>query len=681
MTQLDNILDEVQGSSGPEASSTHPAEDQEQALYEEHAARIRAEAEASSAQRRFLVASQQIAEYLVERAADVRAASTTASGLREAGAPEAQVEALQAALSTTAADLDMTAGHFRSECEAAKRSLAESQPGGAELSSPKRKRGTHMDVDAGPSGSQRGEESEEEDEEDEEATADGSRRDGSSATHLDSKTNATASGPGATPADNGTNPSSTTKKEAHDTFRERAKHIPLRLDAEERRLLRLLEAALSVSEYTDKVDVLSWRSKTARVHAQVKDICAVLCGLVVAQDYKRGQRLIAQRDFASLADFFRDVFEVGRRHKVMNPERMRDTYGKLVYMLMDASEPEIQDLLEFDPVRPLRTVHTLLDEAGKLDLLDDPLLETATAEIAAPPGAGRAEIQRRIRAKERARGRWRGATAARRYRKKTSCAASTPSPTTTRSCCSTATRWTACWSTCAPASRPAARPARRSRWRSRAAPAARALTHSHDRQFAYVLQSLMLWREISHEMFKLWHCADADMLEPRNYYRLQNTGQGLQRVQAAPRVSRAMGAILARCQRRLGSWVGSSVVHLGDHNVPNALVFIDKYTQVPRILGPLALVLERLPRLAEDRHLARYLEAVHGSAQGCRHAILHDFFKHAFDGSGADNFFDAGSCIDGRLTSAWNWCAKLEKKPYYHIFSLAGFQGFDGDFK
>lgn len=45
---------------------------------------------------------------------------------------------------------------------------------------------------------------------------------------------------------------------------------------------------------------------------------------------------------------------------------------------------------------------------------------------------------------------------------------------------------------------------------------------------------------------------------------------------------------------------------------------------------------------------------------------LNDVFGHLalihvcrFDGSGGDNNYDAGSCVDGRLTSAWNWCSKV----------------------
>jgi hypothetical protein len=53
-----------------------------------------------------------------------------------------------------------------------------------------------------------------------------------------------------------------------------------------------------------------------------------------------------------------------------------------------------------------------------------------------------------------------------------------------------------------------------------------------------VLQSLSLWRDITDDMFQLWCLAEQDLLCEKNPYRLTNTGQGLNRVQQASRVSK-----------------------------------------------------------------------------------------------------------------------------------------------
>ena len=110
-------------------------------------------------------------------------------------------------------------------------------------------------------------------------------------------------------------------------------------------------------------------------------------------------------------------------------------------------------------------------------------------------------------------------------------------------------------------------------------------------------------------------------------------------------------------------------------------MFIDKYNQVPRILNPVVLVLSEIPKLCLDPKIKSYVTSAFGSPERCTKLILVDFFRHAFDGSGADNFFDAGSCIDGRLTSAWHWCSRIEKKVYFPVFRLCGFVGFDGEFR
>jgi len=358
---------------------------------------------------------------------------------------------------------------------------------------------------------------------------------------------------------------------------------------------------------------------------------------------------------------------------------MRGDYGKLIYLLQDSQLEKVKSHLNIDLVSPVKTVFDLLEQNGALGLLYEKDVAIATREII-PDGKTRPQINEEIKAKERA-----VEYLARKYSEKGKL-----SRDEVRKCLysiadnhsflrisrDTIDKMISYLKAYFDPEKPEEHYSLGIQVGIEGA----RLSHSHSRQYAFVLQSLSLWREISHDMFKLWIQAEEDLLDKAHPYELRDTGQGLNRVQICPRISRAMHSILYRTQQELGDWVGSSVIHLGDNNVPNALMFIDKYTQVPRILNPIILTLSKIDKLQDDHNIKLYIEEAFGGPENLKKEILCDFFRHAFDGSGADNFFDAGSCIDGRLTSAWNWCSQIEKKRYFPVFLLTDFIGFDGKF-
>jgi len=480
---------------------------------------------------------------------------------------------------------------------------------------------------------------------------------------------------------------------------------------------------------------------------------SVLCGLVVVNDYKRGSRLVRQ-SVADNAEFFQRIFEIGRRFKIMNPDKLRTTYGKLMHILQDAVT---KDVLNFDVVIPIKTVYTLLKQrACARDLLCDPNLPVAIAALgdAHTPDEHAAAVRRKAQAKQRLIERYAGPNGSRLPRSNDNngvvdddvsgevddqkpakkqrsgddestagygvlgslgrmigvSSAPTPYDALTsvgkqamssdelelvlasladaeshRLGCQTPVDDMLHWLDHYFGSTEAKNNPKRKLAISYGSNGSK-LSHSHSQQYQFVRQSLMLWREVQRQMFRLWICADKDMLSPSGY-RLVNTGQGLNRVQAAPNVSSAMANILGSVKSSVGAhWVGLSVVHLGDRDVPNALFFIDKYTQVPRILAPIARTMRAIPKLAENEKTLPFLtynvddddRANNISAiDATRVRILRSFFRFGFNGDGDDG----GSCIDGRLTSAWNWCSKVEGKVFWNTFQLCGFTSFDGDFR
>lgn len=439
-----------------------------------------------------------------------------------------------------------------------------------------------------------------------------------------------------------------------------------RLTDDEREVLKLLIAALRVSEYTNVVDSpdVPRYDRMRLIGREQSEFTALLLGLChaanqleppLAKKLKSGQ-VPTQADLRTM---LARIFEIGRRYKRMNPTQF-DEYGKLVMVLQDAAHPSFSALGLPSLIAPVVTVERLLTQVNCGGLLQEPEMNVfidATADSATRARA-RATMKDVYAGENHV-----GVVVERSLR---SVEDSTQFIESIR----------------API-------ARLRSWLDemlvqdgvlaiKGGVNGSALTHSHEQHYRYVRESLILWDIIMRDIFEFWECVEYDLLQSYGHYDLCNTGQGVHRVCGAPKTRQRMEMALSEAVQTAGGWVGIRVIHLGDNDVPNALVFIDKYTVIPRLLRPIVTVLDKLSDIFGNKAeqypgLPGLLAEKYGSYGKLRNDILVDFFKHAFDGSGDDG----GSCIDGRLTSAWNWCHLLSKKPFYHAFVLAGFQSFD----
>lgn len=117
-------------------------------------------------------------------------------------------------------------------------------------------------------------------------------------------------------------------------FIHRARYIPVRLSVRERKLLRFVEGLITVTEYTTTVDSVAFAANPPkRQQRQLREIHALLQGILVAIDPDSGRQRAAERAFGPAAETFASILEAVRRYKVMNPEKMRITYGKFLYLM------------------------------------------------------------------------------------------------------------------------------------------------------------------------------------------------------------------------------------------------------------------------------------------------------------------------------------------------------------
>jgi hypothetical protein len=96
-------------------------------------------------------------------------------------------------------------------------------------------------------------------------------------------------------------------------FRDRCQYIPLRLTYEERKSLRLIQALMKASEYTDLVDAADFKNEMKRNVTQLKCLRAGFTGIIASFDYRTAQKLCnGDADFSEprVATVLRKALEV-----------------------------------------------------------------------------------------------------------------------------------------------------------------------------------------------------------------------------------------------------------------------------------------------------------------------------------------------------------------------------------
>lgn len=457
-----------------------------------------------------------------------------------------------------------------------------------------------------------------------------------------------------------------------------AEHIPLRLNPHERKIQRLMRGVILASRYTEKVDSAAALRKNRNVII-LREIVNTLTGLIVGLDMRKAAELLKDHDFTPYERDICIAVEACRRYKIMNPDLLRTDYVKFLYMIQDAVQNEmVREAIGFSVVTDLVTVAKYSQQLGVLDMLNDSRMPLCITPV--PHLKSRATLNKCLRCKDVTVNALVKDYASKQHLMSdrveivvrslndANCF-SNDNVASTEKLLELLKRYFSPTSSNEMSNLAIEDGNDGSR-----------LTHNHACQYSFVLQSLTLWKNICRKIYALWTISEEDMLNPNERYELRETGQGLQRVQKAPNLYRAVQKILEETKKELGEWVGSERIHIGDDQVPNAFYFIDKYGQVSRIIVPILRTLSGIDaRSSQDAHYLTYLQQVWGGVEGAKYAILRDFFRHGFDGSGGDNMNDAGSCVDGRLTSAWNWCNNIRSKPFYPLFILSGFSSFDGD--